>query len=151
MTVTVNFATVANSIADIHFEGITVKDIDEIPEAGTLQTPVLFPQPNDFITDVQASFETFGSGGMSKMNLQYTLNYVFLLNELGGGISSFDNYTRLISSVASIVKTIMSNDAVTGAVDIQLNGIPSLSPITDPSGNQFWGCLLSFRVLEFVQ
>jgi hypothetical protein len=151
MTVNVQPVTVAASIAALSFGSISIADIDEIPESGTLETPIMFPQPDGFISDVGMSFETFGSNTGAKMNMTYTLNYVFLQNEIGGSVGSFDSYKNLITNFAAIMKVIFSNDAITGAVDIKLQSVPVLGVISSPSGIQYWGFLFGLRVLEYVQ
>lgn len=151
MTITMGFATVADSISNIAITGITVRDIDQIPDSAQMLTPILFPQPADFITDVNVERMSLGAGGTAKMDLTYTLNYVFLQAEIGSGLGAFAAYSNLIANIAAIVKAILSNDNITGQVDMTMQGIPSLGVIEDPSGNQYWGALLSFKVLEFAQ
>lgn len=151
MTIAVNFATVTNSIAALVVSGVTIKDIDEIPDAANMLTPIMFPQPNDFITDIQPEFVSFGSNGTAKINMSYTLNYVFLECEAGSGVSAFAGYSGLITHLMAIMVTMLSNDAITGAVDNVPQSITSIGVVQDPAGNEYWGALLSFRILEFVQ
>ncbi len=151
MTITVGFSIVTNSIAALSISGVTVKDIDQIPTSASMLCPILFPQPNDFVTGITPTFETYGSNGGAKINMTYTLNYVFLECEAGSGISAFDAYNGLITHIAAILQAVLSNDAITGAVDITPHGIPNIGVIEDPAGNQFWGALLSFEILEYVQ
>lgn len=150
MTITVAFATVADSIAGLTYTGITAKDIDQIPDNAELLCPIFFPQPNDFVMDIQSTFQSFGSNGTAKIDLSYTLNYVYLHCKTGG-IGAFEANAGLIANIAVIVKAILSNDAITGAVDIVPQTIQSIGVVEDPAGNQFWGALFSFRVLEFSQ
>lgn len=151
MTVSVNFETVTNSIAALSISGVTIKDIDEIPEDAAMLTPILFPQPPGFITDIAPSFETFGSNGAAKMNLEYTLNYVYLHAPVGSGINAFAPYAGMITKLAAIIVAIMSNDAITGLVDLKLNALPNLGIVTSPNDVDYWGVLISLRVTEYVQ
>lgn len=151
MTIALNFDVVADNIANISISGLTIKSIDSIPQSGNLITPILFPQPSGFVTDINPSRETFGTGSLAATNFSYTLHYVFLFTELGGGLSQFDSYSPLLKKVKSIWETIITNDSVTGLVDMELNGVEGLGEVEDPSGNRYWGCIFSLRCLEFAQ
>ncbi len=151
MTITSTIATVADSISNLSISGVTIKDIDQIPDTARMLTPLLIPQPNNFITDLQVSFETFGSNGGAKINTTYTLNYVFLFCEVGSGLGSFAAFSGLIGKLQDILVAINSNDAITGAVDMKIGSIGNIGVITDPAGNEFWGLEFSLRVLEYTQ
>ena len=151
MTVSVSLSTVADSIAGLSISGVNIKDIDQIPDNASMLCPLFIPNPSGFVTDISPSFETFGSNGNAKMNLAYTLNYIFLHSEIGSGVSAFSAYSDLLSKLTSIIAAIMSNDTITGAVDIRLQGISSVGVVTDPAEHEYWGVQFSFRVLEYVQ
>ena len=150
MTIASTISTVTDSIAGLIISGVTIKDIDQIPEAARLLTPLIIPQPNNFVTDLSVTFETFGSNGSAKMNTNYTLNYVFLFCEVGG-LSAFAAFSGLIEKLSAILVAIDSNDAISGAVDVKINSIGHLGVITDPAGVEFWGLEFSLRVLEYTQ
>lgn len=151
MTITSTIATVADSISNLSISGVTIKDIDQIPDTARMLTPLLIPQPSNFITDLSVSFETFGSNGGAKINTTYTLNYVFLFCEVGSGLGSFAAFSGLIGKLEDILVAINSNDAITGAVDMKIGSIGNIGVITDPAGNEFWGLEFSLRVLEYTQ
>lgn len=151
MTITSTIATVTDSISNLSISGVTIKDIDQIPDIARMLTPLLIPQPNNFITDLQVSFETFGSNGGAKINTAYTLNYVFLYCEVGSGLGSFAAFSGLVGKLQDILVAINSNDAITGAVDMKIGSIGNIGVITDPAGNEFWGLEFSLRVLEYTQ
>jgi hypothetical protein len=113
--------------------------------------PILIPQPNNFMTGTSMSFETFGSNGAAKMNLEYDLNYVFLFCEVGSGINAFAPFSGLMTKLAAILVVIFSNDAISGLVDMKLNTIGDIGVIADPAGNEFWGLMFSLHCLEFSQ
>lgn len=150
MTIASTISTVTDGIAGLIISGVTIKDIDQIPEAARLLTPLVIPQPNNFVTDLSVTFETFGSNGSAKMNTNYTLNYVFLFCEVGG-LSAFAAFSGLIEKLSAILVAIDSNDAISGAVDVKINSIGNLGVITDPAGVEFLGLEFSLRVLEYTQ
>ena len=151
MTVASAFSTITNSIAALSISGVTVCDIDQIPQSAHLLTPILFPRPNDFVTDFKQEFVSFGSNGAAKINFEYNLHYVFLYAEAGSGIGAFDMYSGLITKLSAILVAIASNDAVSGLVDLQTSTIGNIGIVEGPSGDQYWGLMLSLRVLEFAQ
>jgi len=151
MTITSSLVTIADSISKLTITGITLRDIDQIPPNASLLCPLLIPQPNDFVTDISTEFVSFGSNGTAKINMQYTLNYVYLHAEAGSGVGTYDVYSGLITNLAKIIVAILSNDAVTGAVDVSLQSISNIGVINDPAGNEYWGVLFSLRVLEYNQ
>lgn len=151
MTVTSTIATVADSIAGLTISGITIKDIDQIPDSASMLCPLLIPQPANFVTDLSISFETFGSNGTAKINSNYTLNYVFLYCEVGSGLGAFAAFSGLVTKLSAILVAINSNDAISGAVDVKINSIGNIGVITDPAGHEYWGLEFSLRVLEFSQ
>lgn len=151
MTITSAFSTITNSIAALTISGVTIKDIDEIPDSARMLCPVLIPQPNDFVTNFVPSVQTLGSNGGAKLNFEYDLNYVYLHAEAGSGIGALSIYSGLITKLSAILVAIASNDAITGLVDLQTSSIGNIGIIEDPSGKQFWGVMLSFRVLEYAQ
>ena len=150
MTITSAISTVADSIAGLTVSGVTVKDIDQIPDTARMLCPLLIPKPDNFVTDLSVSFETFGSNGGAKINTNYTLNYVFLFCEVGG-MRAFAAFSGLVSKLSTILVAINSNDAITGAVDMKINSIGNIGVITDPAGVEYWGLEFSLRVLEYTQ
>jgi hypothetical protein len=151
MTVTCSVNTVATSISNLTISGVTLKDVTAIPDNAQMLCPILIPQPNNFMTGVSMSFESFGSNGAAKMNLEYDLNYVFLFCEVGSGINSFAPFSGLMTKLAAILVVIFSNDAISGLVDMKLNTIGDIGVIADPAGNEFWGLMFSLHCLEFSQ
>lgn len=151
MTITSAISTVADSISKLSITGVTIKDIDQIPDSASMLCPLLIPRPNNFVTDISVTFETFGSNGGAKINTAYTLNYVFLFCEVGSGLGAFSAFAGLMTKLSAILVAINSNDAITGAVDMKIGSIGNIGVITDPAGNEFWGLEFSLRLLEYSQ
>lgn len=149
--INVQLDTVANSIAALEIDGINIVDIDNIPESAMMQTPLLLPQPNGFVSDIAPEFRTYGSGGVAKIDLQYTLNYLYLHAPTGSGISTFDAYKGLLENIILIFESIFASDVVSGAIDLQLSTMSDIGTVQDPSGNDYWGIQFSLRILEHVQ
>jgi hypothetical protein len=151
MSINVQFATVIDAISNLSVSGVTLKDVDTIPENVQLLCPVLFPRPDNFITEVTPEFVTYGSLGTAKINLSYTLNFMYCHAPIGSGLGGvFANYGSLITNLELILEKILESDVVTGAVDLQLAGV-NIAPITDPAGNNYFGAEIALRVQEFAQ
>lgn len=151
MTISVSPVTVADSISKLSISGVTIKDINEIPESAQLLCPLIVPRPNEFVTNIKAEKQSFGANGGALLNFSYSLNYAFLYTEIGGGINAYAPYEGLLQKLELILETILGNDTLTGLVDMELESIGDIGSITDPAGNQFWGCHFSLRCLEFAQ
>jgi len=151
MTVTCSVNTVASSIAGLTVSGVTIKDITAIPDSAKMLCPIIIPQPNGYMSSTKVIFETFGSNTGAKLNMEYDLNYVYLHCEAGSGVNAFAPFSSLMTNLAAILVTIMSNDKINGLVDMTLGGIGDVGIINDPAGNSYWGVLFSLHVLEFSQ
>ena len=151
MTITSTISTVADSISGLTVSGVTIKDIDQIPDTARMLCPLLIPQPDNFVTDLSIEFMTYGSNTGAKINTNYTLNYVFLFCEVGSGLGAFAAFSGLVTKLSALLVAINSNDAISGAVDVKINNIGNIGVIVDPAGVEFWGLQFSLRVLEFSQ
>jgi len=152
MTITVNLATVADSISNLSISGVNVKDIDQIPESALSVLPVFYPRPNEFITDLKWSRESYGADSAAAMNLTYTLHYYYLHAVVGSGGGLLAVYSGLITNLVLILKAIFENSNPTGAVDMQLLSISSIGVLTDPAGEtKYHGVEVSLRITEFIQ
>ena len=151
MTINVSLATVTASIADLSIQGVTIKDIDAIPDSAKLLCPLLIPNPTRFITDISTTRESTGGGGSALMNMEYTLNYIYLHCQAPGGVSNFSNYAGLVENLVRIIEAILENDDIAGAVDMTFGNIDRIDTIQDPAGNEFLGVMFSVRIKEFTQ
>jgi len=151
VTIALNPLTVATSIAGLSISGVTIKNIDQIPESARLLTPLIVPVPNGFITSVKPEMMSYGSNGSPKIDCTYSLNYAFLYAEIGSGINAFAPYEGLLTKLELILETILGNDTVNGLVDMQLENIGDIGTIEDPAGGKYWGCNFTLRCLEHAQ
>ncbi len=149
MTIVVNPAAVATAISGLTITGVTIKDINAIPDSVQMLCPIIIPQPNGFIGNIEPENLSFGSLGTQAENFTYTLNYVFLFAEIGSGESGFTPYSPLIVKLIAIVNVILNNDVVSGLVDMQLESITGIGQINDPANNAYWGAFFALRCLEF--
>ena len=151
MTITSSISTIADSIAGLSISGVTVKDIDQIPDSVRMLCPILIPDPNNFVSNYSVETMTFGTLGAQKMNSKYALNYIYLHCEVGSGVNTYAPYSGIVSKLQTILIAIFGNDVITGLVDMKLGSIGKIGVISDPANNNFWGVTFSLNILEYNQ
>lgn len=149
MAVTVHIQTVATAISNLSVSGVTIKDITAIPPSAALLCPILIPAPQ-YVSNVVPTVLTTGGYPAAKINLNYTLNYIYLHCHAGSGLSQLEIINPLMTNFTAIISAIVGNN-ILGLVDIQFNGSQEIGIITDPAGNEFWGVMFSLRVEDIVQ
>ena len=152
MTTTVHFSTIAQSIADIDFSdlGVSVVDIEHIAENTAFTLPLLAPRPDNFLTDIIFTRESFGVSGNEKMTLEYNMHWQYFHAPAGSGLGLFSVYGSMIDNLAGIIEKIMDNDAPSGAIDMQIKEINNIAIFKDPAGNDVLGVDLTLNIKEFV-
>lgn len=151
MTINCQLATVADSISKLSISGVTIKDIDTIPENAIDYCPVLFPVPDNFITDVQFTRQSYGADSVAAMDVSYTMNWRYLHAPIGSG-SVLQNYTGIITKLELIIEAILGNSSPTGAVNMTLLNVSDLGPVSDVAGQTMYhGVDIALRVEEFAQ
>jgi len=142
-------AAVANSIAALSVSGVSLKDVDEIPAGVDKRSPTILPLP-DYVTNFAVERVSFGSS-TALQNISYTLNYRFCYKPVGQGRQkTIEYYDEMIDKVALFFDAVMAIETLTGAVDITPAGVTNMGIVNDPSENEFIGCDLAVRILEFV-
>jgi hypothetical protein len=143
-------ATVTNSIAALSVSGLTIKDIDEIPSSAVGRNlPIMFPNPAGFVNNFDAQKATTGEGVNSKWDVSYELNYLILYAASGAG-RGLELFAPTVSLAFAVMDAVMICNPIAGAVLLRPGTIGVPGAITDPSGGEFYGVQVSFRVLEFV-
>jgi len=152
MTTDIVLEDVVNAIAALNIAGVNVRDLDKIPETAKNIMPVLYPVPNDFVTDLAWSRETFGGDAAAAMNMTYTLHYKYLHAIVGSGGGLLAVYAGMIRNIIKIMQAIFADSSLGDAVDVTLSGISGLGVHTDPAGEmQYHGVDITLRVIEYIQ
>jgi hypothetical protein len=152
MTIAIRLATVASSIAAIKISGVTVRDIEQIPEDASKSLPILYPKPDGYISNMVFERLSFGGGGAAAMSISYTLTYRYLHAIAGARLGLFSVYADMVANIAKILVAILDNDDITGALDMVLEGVSNIGPLTDPAGQiTYHGVDITLRVTELVQ
>jgi hypothetical protein len=142
--------TIADSIAALSISGVTIKDLDEIPEkVESRDCPILYPEPDGFISGFGMDVQSFGPGSVAAIDVTYNLRYTFLHSSLGTGRGLFDVYSDMVAKVVLILNAVLTNDAITGLQDFRVAEITNFGPVTDPAASMtFHGTQFVFRVME---
>lgn len=146
---TLAITTVCTSIASLTVAGVTIKDLDNVPPSAVRLTPILFPQPENPLSNFSAARESFGGGSSMLANVEYDLNYLFLYCELGSGRTGLDWLEDRMLKVQAIYDAVLGIDTITGAIDVWPTGNVQFITLTDPANNSYLGCAMTFHVLEF--
>ena len=145
------FATITDSIAAISVSGVTIKDIDEIPESVAVRDcPIMYPEPDGFISGLTYTRDSTGPGSTALATVTYNMTYAYLHTKVGVGRGLFDIYGDMLTKVGLILDAIIISDGITGVVDLTIGGAIQFGAVPDPAGNMFIGTRLVFAITEFV-
>jgi hypothetical protein len=146
-----NTAAICAGIAAISVTGVTVKDIDEIPEVvSTRDVPILYPQVDQFTSGGNDEGpSTFGAAGARYWEHTQTMRYLYLHAIAGSGRGINDHVAPLLVNRDALVEQVMELDIA--GVDILGVTVSAFGVFTDPSESQrFIGFTLDIRAREKV-
>jgi len=148
---TLAIATISNAITGLTVTGLTIKDIDEIPQAiMNRDCPVLVPDPDNYVSRFLVEPDSFGAGSGRKWTANYTLNYLLLYAAVGSGRTTvLEKYSGMVSSAFAFFDALLALTSLTGTVDFEPDMIGDFG-IVDFSGTAFHSCNVSLNVKEFV-
>jgi hypothetical protein len=147
MTTTMDFATVAGSIAALTITGVTVKDYDQMSDALGMTNNILTPRPNGYITDISVVRSELSG---QNLDVSYTLHYDYY-HCAPGGMNGLLKYSTLVDSVSLILAAFAKRTTLGGAVDNTTPTVDMIGVIQDPAGNTFLGASFSIRILQFLE
>jgi hypothetical protein len=145
---TLVITTITNSIAALSITGLTIKDIDEIPQ-GVLDRdcPILTPNPDNFVTKFKVEPDTLDK---SKWTVSYELNYLLLYAVVGSGrTTSMEKFSGMVSKAFSFIDAVAAAMALTGAVDWSPGVIDGFDIVTIGQNN-FHSCHVNILIWEFI-
>lgn len=143
-------STVADSISNLSVAGLTICDIDQVKVNADNRISSLVPN-DEYITDVLQEINSFG-GGSALMTLSYNLNYRLFYKPVGTGRSmTLEQISGLVALIGLIWDAFLAIGVLSGCEDITIANISAFGVVLDPADNPWWGCILGFRVKEFVR
>lgn len=151
---TLQLLTVAETIAALQVDGLSIRDIDDIPAEVGIREALLIPKP-DYVTDFVMERVSFG-GASAKMDVTYTLNYRLCYAPSGGDrvltISVWSGVVDMVARIWDAFLAIGVFDADhTEVVEVVPLAPSNMGIVNDPADRAFYGCDLAFQVTEFVR
>jgi len=148
---TLNIVNIPNEIAKMSVSGVTIKDIDQIPQFVTGRNcPILFPRPDNFATGMTFTPDSYGVGSGRKWSVRYSLNYIFLYAPVGSMRSLSNLFSGFYTKIGLIMDAVIAYQTVTEAIDISPQAVSNIEVIADGKDNQFYGAFIVLNVLEYV-
>ena len=146
MSTTIDLATVTNAIAALSISGVTIKDIDEVTNSIGVNSGVLMPRPDNFITEMNIT-----AAELSKQNLdvRYTLHYQYFHCAIGQNL--FADFAPLLAKIALIIVAFCNDATLAGSIDGGMPTVDVVGPIQDAAGNSYHGCEFSMPILQFLE
>lgn len=139
-------STIADSISKLSVSGLTIKDIDNIPQAIIQRDcPMLIPDVDNYI-GFNIESDTLDR---SKWTVTYRLNYLLMYAVVGAGRTNIlDQYAGMIAKATAIVDKVISLSSLTGAVDWDATVGDPL--IVEWGGTNCHACRVVIGAVEFV-
>jgi hypothetical protein len=103
----------------------------------------------DLINPVRQSFGTIAGG--AKKDVRYSLNYTFAYAPVGSTRGVKDIFSAMFAMLALLFNAVVTNDALTGSIDVQPRITSIGTVVQDPAGNSFYGLKIAFDVLEYYE
>ena len=139
---------VATAIAALEIEGVTVKDLDQIPNTiEDRELPVLAPSSHEpaFLTDWEQEQISLARNRQTS----YTLNYKLFQVPAGKERGLMKTYPGMVETAEAVADAFMALTNVPGCKYLTLSAMPQFGPVVDASGKLFHGAVISLRVTEF--
>jgi hypothetical protein len=130
---------------------LTILTDSKIPESAQGLGGVMYPNPDKFLTDMNITNVTYGTNGAEKIDISYSLHYVFCDFPVGSNRSLGANFDVLLADTLAILNSVAINDTLGGASDFRLGELEGFGKISDPVGNAFFGAMFKFDVQQFFE
>ena len=142
------FTSVASGIAALSVSGVTIKDTSETTDAiDARECPVLAPAVANFVTNFDPRRESFGLNNEAAITIEYDLTYTLYYMPAGSERTLAVLFDGLLKTVAAIFEAALTE--IGGAVDVLPKDIRNTGADLDPTGREFIGYQVVFRVTEF--
>ena len=145
---TLAITTITNSIAALTITGVTIKDIDEIPQ-GVMDRdcPMLVPNPDNFINSFAAVADSLDK---TKWTVTYTLNYLLLYAMVGSGrTTTMEKFSGMVSKAFAFIDAVAAASVLTGSVDWSPGVVDNFDIVTIGQ-NSFHSCRVTLEITELV-
>src|SRR5574343_186445 len=137
-------ATIATGIAALTVSGVTIKDVDEIPETvNSRDCPILFPSPDGFVLggngEPETGSTTFGTPTTRLWTFNRTYRYVYLHEQAGATRGLKDVIGAMATKVDVIIEAVAEMDLTD--VDVMRVNVSDLGVLDAPYAKAFFGSM----------
>lgn len=148
---TLSTATIASGIAALTVSGVTIKDVDEIPETvNSRDCPILFPSPDGFVLggngEPETGSTTFGTPTTRLWTFNRSYRYVYLHEQAGATRGLKDVIGAMATKVDLILEAIAEMDLTD--VDVMRVGVSDMGVIEAPDAKAFFGAIFEITLRE---
>lgn len=140
--------TITDSISKLTVTGLTIKDIDEIPQ-GLLDRdcPILTPNPDNYVTSFKAVADSLDK---NKWTVSYTLNYLLLYAVVGSGRTTvLEKFSGMVSMAFKFIDAVAAAMTLSGAVDWAPDKVDNFEIVTIGQ-KSYHACRVSIDIVELV-
>ncbi len=146
-------AAITAGIAALNVAGVTIRNIDEIPDqVQGRDCPMLYPHPDSFMQGGAGAggegLETFGTPTSRFWLFNRTFRYVYLHCPVGTGRSLSEQYAAMLANVDAILVALTALDVADK--DVMSIGLGAIGVLEDASGSKFIGFTLDVSIREKV-
>lgn len=143
---------VADAIGNLSVSGLTLKKLDTIPaQISNRDCPILIPNPDNYLTGISFSRESFGSQAQSRSSGNYTVNYILFYAQVGANRSLFEMEEGLIGMVDTLYSAIIDNTDLVN-IDLLPGQLGRIGPLKYFTGSEtYHACDIAFDVQYFVR
>lgn len=145
----IGWRTVMSSIAALSVSGVTIKDVDDVPEDLTGLGPTIIPMGDNLVTDFRIVFQSFGDSASALFDIFYTLNYRLYVAPIAAGRGYLGVLDELADKLALFLDALLAAGVITGSENTVPVGLGNYGSLLDPSNNPFWGCDIAIEIMEF--
>jgi hypothetical protein len=151
MSAYLNVSAVTTALAAVSIPGVTIKTPANLPDNVTVRDcPMLAPAPN-YLSAITVEQASFGAPADMRGSFRYSLTYRYYHVPIGSARNLSEVYGALVDKVDAIISAAWDNSNLSGTVEMWPSGASAPGVVTDPAGNNFLGCDISFDVLVFVR
>jgi hypothetical protein len=150
---TLSSATIATAIAALSVSGVTIKDVDEIPESILPRAcPIMFPSPDNWLGGANGEPAdgptTFGTASTRYWIINRAYRYVYLHEAVGATRGLKDVISAMATKADSIIEALFEMDITD--VDVQNVTTGEFGVLEDPAGHGFFGFTVTITLRERI-
>ncbi len=140
--------TLAERIALLEVDGVTIKDLDALPQAiNSRDCPMAYPAPDKFLVLEEAEQQTLGPNALWKYT--YLVTYRFVQGPAGRERTLAKTALGRVVNYTTFIEAICRNAQLLGAAHVAPASTPEWGVLGDPSEQQFEAADLAIRVVEY--